>query len=115
MKRAVCPACRRRPVAVNYKSKEKTYYRNRCDQCIRKNKQSADLIPSWVRSGYKKKDRCEKCNFKSRTLEQMFVWYVDNDYTNNNWANLKTVCANCKIELVQKKLIWEDPPIKADF
>jgi len=115
MKRAICAACHQRPVAVNYKSNTKTYYRNRCDYCIRRKKLPKDPIPSWIRSGYKKKERCDKCNFKSRVPEQMFVWYLDNNIQNNNWSNLKTVCSNCKIELIQKNLIWTDSIMKSDF
>jgi len=115
MKRALCSACHNRPVAVNYKKYQKIYYRNRCDYCIRRNKLPKDPIPSWVKSGYSKKEKCDRCNFKSRTPEQMAVWYLDNNTNNNNWANLKTVCSNCKIELIQKNLIWSEHPIKPDF
>lgn len=115
MKRATCNACHQRPVAVNYHRKNKTYYRNRCDSCVRHNKMPKDPIPSWVRSGYKKRDKCEKCGFRSRVPEQMNVWYIDTDVNNNQWSNLKTICSNCKIELVKKKIIWTDDELKADF
>jgi len=115
MKRPVCPACYKRPVAVNYRLQGKTYYRSRCDRCIRNHQQPKDPIPTWIRSGYQKKDRCEKCNFRSRVSEQISVWYIDNNEQNNSWSNLRSVCSNCRIELVKKRLIWNDNDLKSDF
>lgn len=71
--------------------------------------------PAWSRSGYKKKDRCEMCNFKSKTPRQMFVYHVDGNLKNTNWPNLKTICANCKIELTGSRLPWRPAPLVPDF
>lgn len=115
MKRAICSACHKRHVAINYKTKKRIHYRSRCDQCSRTNRLPRDPIPSWARSGYEKKERCEKCNFKCLVLDQMFVWYLDGDIQNNKWSNLKTICSNCKIALAKKYFIWTDENTKLDL
>lgn len=46
--------------------------------------------------------------------EQIFVWYIDNNEQNTSWSNLRSVCANCRIELVKKNLIWTDSDLKSD-
>lgn len=112
MKRRICLACHRRPVAINYKIKNKIHYRSRCDQCSRSKRQLRDPIPSWARSGYEKKEKCENCTFKSTVHEQMFVWYLDGDTKNNKWSNLKTICSNCKIVLAKKHFISTDESTK---
>ena len=55
------------------------------------------------------------CNFKAKTLKQLFVYYVDGNLRNNNWLNLKTVCANCRIEIAGTRLPWKAAPIVPDF
>jgi hypothetical protein len=115
MRRKICPACNKRPVAINYRTQNQIHYRSRCDRCSRQNRLPRDPIPTWVRSGYQKKEKCEKCNFKSSLPEQMFVWYLDGDHQNNKWSNLKTICSNCKIELTKKYFIWTDDKLKSDL
>ena len=114
LKRDLCPICLECLVAVNYVKDGIRHYRNSCASCLRKGKK-LKIIPGWSRAGYKKKDRCEMCNFKSKIARQMFVYYVDGNLKNNNWANLKTICANCQIELVGTKLPWKPAPIVPDF
>lgn len=115
MNRSICPACYQRPVAVNYRTKQRIYYRNRCDYCTRNNRPIKDPVPSWLKSGYRLKDKCELCNFKSRVKNQIGIWYIDGNTKNNDWTNLKSICANCRLELQEKQLGWSEPVLKPDF
>jgi len=93
MERKLCPTCTTNPVAINYRKDSQLHYRSQCLSCIRKGRKIKPAAPGWFKSGYRKKDRCEKCNFKSRYPEdQLRVFYVDGNLRNNNWANLKTIC-----------------------
>lgn len=114
LKRDLCPLCNENLVAVNYVKDGVRHYRNSCASCLRKGRK-IKLVPLWARAGYKKKERCEVCNFKAKTIKQLFVYYVDGNLKNNNWLNLKTVCANCQIELVGTKVAWKSAPIVPDF
>lgn len=113
--RKTCPACHERPVAISYHRNDKTYYRNRCDRCIRVGKQIKTPVAGWLRSGYKKKERCEKCNFKLKFPEQANVYHIDGDEGNCNWSNLRTVCANCQIELTHGNLPWKPATLPVDY
>lgn len=116
LKRDLCPICRVNLVAVNYVKEGITHYRNCCTSCIRKGRKLKAQPPSWAVSGYKKKERCELCNFKAKLpTKQLFVFYVDGNLKNNNWTNLKTVCANCQIELAHNKIAWKSATIVPDF
>ena len=113
--RELCPICLATPVAVNYIRDGITHYRNSCSTCIRKGKKLKAIPPAWAKSGYKKTLQCEICNFKARLpTKQLFVYHVDGNLKNNNWHNLKTVCANCRIELVGK-VNWKPASIVPDF
>jgi hypothetical protein len=86
-----------------------------CAGCIRKNRK-IKTVPAWYKTGYRKQDRCEMCNFRAKLPEkQLFVFYVDGNLKNNGWHNLKTVCANCRIEIAHGKMGWRPSPIIADF
>ena len=115
LKRDLCPICHENLVAVNYIKDGITHYRNCCASCIRKGRKQKPRPPLWMKSGYKKKDKCEKCGFHAKTLKQLFVWHVDGNLKNTGWENLKTICANCQIEVAGTKLPWKPAPIIADF
>lgn len=116
MKRAICPTCNERPVAICNHIKGKVYYRTQCDACIRKGKKLRPKPPAWVRAGYKKKDRCERCGFKAHyPVKQLRVFYVDGNLKNNDWANLKTVCLNCQVEVMESQLPWQPSDLVPDF
>jgi hypothetical protein len=114
-KRNLCPRCFEFPVAINYKRDGKTHYRSMCISCIRKGKKLKPQPAAWMKSGYKKPERCELCNFKAKTEKQLFVFHIDGNLKNTNWHNLKTVCANCRIELDNGKLPWKQSTIQPDF
>jgi hypothetical protein len=114
--RPICPTCNARPVAINCHSDEKVYYRKQCDACLRIGKKLKAKPPAWAQSGYKKKDRCEMCNFKAKLpTKQLFVYHVDGNLKNTNSFNLKTICANCQCELAGGKMPWKPAPIVPDF
>ena len=115
IKRDLCPICNENLVAINYIRDDVVHYRNSCSSCIRKGKKQKPVPPGWAKSGYKKKEKCEKCGFKAKTLKQLFVWYVDGNLKNNAWENLKTICANCQIEIAGARLPWKPAPIVPDF
>jgi hypothetical protein len=113
--RPLCAACNKKPAAINYTRNNKTYYRNRCDSCIRKKRNIPAPIPQWVKVGYKKKTVCERCGFKAKYKEQMFVYHIDGNLNNTALSNLKTVCANCQIEIAKEGLGWRQGDLVPDF
>jgi hypothetical protein len=116
LKRDLCPVCLDNLVAVNYIRDGITHYRNSCSSCIRKGRKLKPQPTQWAKSGYKKPDRCELCNFKAKLpVKQLFVFHVDGNLKNNNWHNLKTVCANCRIELLHSRVVWKPSTIVPDF
>lgn len=114
MIRPLCSICNGNPAAINYKLNNKIYYRKICASCARKTRKIKE-VPGWARTGYKKKLTCERCNFKAKTLQQMFVYNIDGNLKNNAWSNLRCVCANCRIELNYTKTTWRESPLIADY
>jgi len=112
--RPQCPVCNTRKVAINYKKNGVIHYRSKCDPCARKNKK---IVPKWVKTGYRKKIRCECCNFKSQFPEQMDVCFIDGDEKNTAPSNLRTVCLNCYATVVTLRLGWQfaQRGLKADL
>jgi hypothetical protein len=113
--RKICLICGKKPVAVNYKMHGKTYYRTRCDSCIRKKRNLPAAKPRWLSEGYKKKPHCEKCGFKAKLKEQLYVYHVDGDLNNTSMTNLKTVCANCQFEVAREGLGWRQGDLVPDY
>ena len=113
MKRPLC-SCGN-PVAVNYIKNKKTYYRKKCDSCIRNSQSSTITTPAWQRAGYQKNSNCEMCGFNAQHPYQLDVFYIDSDMNNNNVSNLKTVCANCNRLMHAKKKGWRQGDLTADY
>jgi hypothetical protein len=113
--RKICEICGKKPVAVNYKMHGKIYYRSRCDTCIRKKKSKQAAKPRWLSDGYKKKPHCEKCGFKAKLKEQLFVYHIDGDLNNTKPLNLKTICANCQYEIAREGLGWRQGDLVPDY
>jgi len=105
--------CGLRPRAVNYKKKNKTYYRSLCETCMAKGLHSG--IPRWYRAGYRIKNQCDKCGIKSQHSEVFRVFHVDGDLNNCRHRNLKTVCANCVTILSKEGIFWKQGDLIADF
>lgn len=113
--RPLCQSCRKRPAAINYIKDNITHFRTRCNGCIRKNNKLRPQQPSWGKAGYKKKPHCEKCGFRATYPEQLFVYYIDGNLNHNNQLNLKTICANCQIEVTKEGLGWRQGDLCPDF
>ena len=114
MNRPLCAICHGNPAAINYLLNGKTYYRKICASCSRRGRHTKEQA-GWTRNGYKKKLTCERCNFKAKNTNQIFVFYIDGNLKNNTWSNLRSVCANCRIELHSTKTTWRESPLVADY
>lgn len=114
MSRPLCSSCHGNYAAINYKSGDKIRYRRVCASCARKGKKGK-VISGWLKAGYKKKMVCERCAFKAKTNNQMFVFHIDGNLKNNDWSNLRTVCANCRIDIHNSKTTWRESPLIADY
>jgi hypothetical protein len=87
-----------------------------CAGCIRKKKKIKPVPPSWVKAGYKKKNKCDRCGFVALNIKtQMRVYYVDGNLKNNDWQNLKTICLNCQAALQENKTTWRPADLVADY
>lgn len=113
--RPLCQACSKHPAAVNYIRGEVTHYRSRCSGCIRKGRKLKPQHPGWMGAGYKKKPQCEKCGFKAKYKEQLFVYHIDGNLNNNAQSNLRTICANCQYEVAKEGLGWRQGDLVPDF
>ena len=113
--RKLCAVCGKKPCAVNYKRGDNTYYRSRCDSCIRKKNRKPAPKPRWLLDGYKKKPHCEKCGFRAKLKQQLFVYHINGDLNNTSVTNLKTVCANCQYEIAQEGLGWRQGDLVPDY
>ena len=111
--RPLCKTCNLRPRAVNYKKEKKTYYRSMCEACLTNGSNAG--IPRWYRAGYKQKDSCDKCGFKSQHKEVFRVFHVDGNLNNCRPTNLKTVCANCAQILSKTDINWKQGDLIADY
>jgi len=105
--------CGQRPRAVNYKKNNKIYYRSLCEICMVHGVNHG--IPRWFRAGYRMKNQCDKCGFKSIHAEVFRVFHVDADLNNCRHSNLKTVCANCVSVLSKDGIIWRQGDLVADY
>ena len=110
--RPLCQNCREKPVALNYYRNKTAYYRSKCDTCARG---ATPKKPRWAQHGYKKKDYCEKCGYKSKYSEQFNVFHIDGNLDNCRPSNLKTICANCQRVLHKEGVKWKQGDLTPDF
>jgi len=116
MNRPYCETCGENPAAINYLLAEKIYYRRQCASCLRKIKKEKPVPPSWIRAGYKKKNKCDRCSFLATNIKtQLRVFYVDGNVKNNEWTNLRTICLNCQATINDSKLGWKPADLVADY
>jgi hypothetical protein len=107
--RPLC-TCGLHPVAVNYYKNNKPYYRSQCGVCIRGVK-----LPRWASAGYKIKNTCDKCGFKSPHLVVFNVFHADGNLDNCRHTNLKTVCSNCQRILQREGVTWRQGDLVPDL
>jgi hypothetical protein len=107
--RPLC-TCGLRPCAVNYHKNGRTYYRRKCELCLK-----GSLVPRWYHSGYRIKNVCDKCGFKSPHSDVFNVFHVDGDLNNCRPANLKCVCANCQRVLHKEGIRWRQGDLVPDL
>ena len=110
--RPLC-SCGYRPAAVNYRKNGHTYYRSMCNVC-KKGVPDAG-VARWHRSGYRMKNTCDKCGFKSLHKEVFAVFHVDGNLDNCRPVNLKTVCANCQRVLHKEGQKWKQGDLVPDL
>jgi hypothetical protein len=110
--RPLC-TCGHRPAAVNYRKNGKTYYRSLCEACLKGGLFAG--VPRWYRTGYKMKNTCDKCGFKSPHKEVFGVFHVDGDLNNCRPTNLKTVCSNCQRILHKEGVRWRQGDLVPDL
>ena len=112
--RPLCTFCSTRPAAINYKKNNRTYYRKKCEICLKHSNANYGM-PKWKQVGYEKKNICEKCGYKSSHPEQFNVFHIDGNLMNCKYSNLKTICANCQ-RLIQKSGVrWKQGDLSPDF
>ena len=105
--------CGQHPAAINYRKDGKTYYRKKCERCLRNGVSHG--VPLWKQRGYEKKSGCEKCGFKSKHTEQFNVFHIDGDLKNCRHNNLKTICANCQRITQKEGIRWKQGDLTPDF
>lgn len=116
MYRPLCKNCQDNAAAINYVINGKTYFRSLCSVCVRKKSKMRPVPPNWIKAGYKKKTRCEQCNFLATNSKlQLRVYHVDGYLSNVNWTNLKTICLNCQAIILDSKLGWKAGDLEADY
>lgn len=105
--------CGYRPAAINYIKNGKTYYRKLCEKCLKNGLNTG--IPAWYRAGYRIKNVCEKCGFKSPYMEIFSVFHIDGNLNNCRPSNLKTICANCQRVLHKEGITWKQGDLCPDL
>ena len=112
--RPICLACNQRARAIAYYRNNQVQYRRLCDYCISRNKRIPVPVPRWQKSGYKKKNICDRCGFKSKYVGQLLVYHVDGNLNNNSIRNLKTICLNCTVDVKRADLPWRPGDLEPD-
>ncbi len=114
MTRPMCPVCNKNYCAANYYRKGIRYYRSKCEDCIRKNKNLKVTEPRWKKLGYKKKLTCDLCGFRRLYDSQLVVFHIDGNLNNNQLINLRTICLNCVETVKRKEPIWKQGDLEVD-
>ena len=114
MDRPICPVCNQNRRAAAYYRNDKRYYRSRCAECIRREKNLKPVIPRWKQQGYKKKTTCDLCGFKAKYDSQITVWHLNGDLNDGNLINLRCVCLNCVESVKRKQFTWKIGDLEPD-
>lgn len=115
LSRPICKACNKNPRAINYIKNGVKHYRSICDECGKKKTKTKSRQSNWEKAGYKKKNLCDICGFKSIYPSQMTVFHIDGELKNTNFNNLRTICLNC-VEIVKRKEVtWRRGDLQVDY
>ena len=111
-RRANCSVCGPTKIKTRDKNNLTPASRFRC-KTIYKIKNAIYLKPYIVY----KKNSCEHCGFIPEHSSQLDVDHIDGDSSNNDPANLQTLCANCHRLKTMKNEDWEnkEKPPAQDF
>lgn len=102
----LCEKCKKNKKAINYIKNNKTYYRKICYSCLVKKK--SEIVPKWQVDNYKKKFKCESCDFVAKHHHQLTVIEYNSNY--------KTICLNCEvIAKINKSIEIKKGDLKSDF
>jgi transcription elongation factor Elf1 len=102
----LCTKCQKNTRAINYIKNNKKYYRKICYTCLVKKRN--EVLPQWQLDGYKKKFKCESCDFIAKHNSQLTVIDINSNY--------KTICLNCDIIVKLNKTInLKKGDLKSDF
>ena len=112
--RPICLSCNQRPRAVAYYRNNTIQYRRLCEYCIKRGRQIKPPEPRWKTAGYKKKNICDRCGFRSRYASQLLVYHVDGNQHNTGLRNLKTICLNCVEEIKRLDRPWVPGDLEPD-
>jgi hypothetical protein len=103
--------CGQRPAAINYYKDGKPFYRRKCEACLK----GSLVVARWQHAGYKMKNICDKCGFKSLYTEVFNVFHIDGNLDNCRHTNLKTVCSNCARVLHKSGVRWRQGDLVPDL
>lgn len=112
--RPLCLACNQRYRAVAYHRNNRIQYRRLCEYCIKRGRRIKTPVPRWQSAGYKKKNTCDRCGFRSKYASQLLVCHIDGNLNNTAMRNLKTVCLNCVEEVKKLDLPWGQGDLEPD-
>ena len=110
--RPLCKSCGAKHCGINYYKEGRAFYRSKCDTCSRG---ATPKKPRWAQQGYTKRDRCDKCGYRSKYTEQFNVYHVDGNLNNCRPNNLKTICANCQRILHKDGVTWRQGDLTPDL
>jgi hypothetical protein len=112
--RPICKSCNKNHTAVNYIKNGTKHFRSICTECGKK-KVKKSYKPLWQKSGYKKKQTCDICGFKSIYLAQTTVFHIDGNLNNIAFSNLRTICLNCVEVVKRKEITWKRGDLEVDY
>lgn len=113
--RPICKLCNKNYRAINYIKNSITHYRSICDECGKKKPKAKNRQTLWQKAGYKKKQICDICGFKSLYPSQMTVFHIDGDLRNINFSNLRSICLNCVEVVKRKEVTWKRGDLQVDY
>ena len=106
--------CGQRPAAINYRKDGKTYYRKKCERCLRNGVESRRFRYG-SNVDMKRKVFVKSVGLNQSITEQFNVFHIDGDLNNCRPNNLKTICANCQRITQKEGVRWKQGDLRPDF